>query len=83
MLQRIVSLGMVITLFLGIWKVLILVTNSEYPVIVVVSDDVEPHYNRGDLLLLTSWDEPIEAGDILAFKLSKYNVVIVHRAIIV
>lgn len=43
---------------------------------------MEPAFYRGDLLFLTNYqDEPIQAGEILVFKVKDRDIPIVHRVI--
>uniref|UniRef100_A0A0A9CSN0 Signal peptidase complex catalytic subunit SEC11 n=1 Tax=Arundo donax TaxID=35708 RepID=A0A0A9CSN0_ARUDO len=49
-LTQIISLGMIVTSALIIWKGLIVVTGSESPVVVVLSGSMEPGFKRGDIL---------------------------------
>ncbi|KAJ3065872.1 Signal peptidase complex catalytic subunit S11C [Quaeritorhiza haematococci] len=64
-----------------IWKGLSVVTNSESPIVVVLSESMEPSFARGDLLFLTLNDEPIRIGDICVFKIKNKEVPVVHRVI--
>ena len=66
-----------------IWKTLMVVTNSESPVVVVLSGSMEPAYYRGDILFLTFYDnEPVVPGDVVVFNLKGQEIPIVHRVII-
>ncbi|CAN0878338.1 Signal peptidase complex catalytic subunit SEC11C [Linum grandiflorum] len=47
LLSQGVSLGMIVTSALIIWKVLMCVTGSESPVVVVLSGSMEPGFKRG------------------------------------
>ena len=42
---------------------------AESPIVVVLSGSMEPAYYRGDLLLLTNYDEPIIPGDVVVYSL--------------
>jgi signal peptidase I len=63
---------MIIGSALMIWKTLMLLTNSESPIVVVLSGSMEPAYFRGDILFLTHYDGPIETGDFLREKKFKF-----------
>jgi signal peptidase I len=65
MLQQVINLGMIVSTALMIWKGLVLATNSESPVVVVLSGSMEPAFYRGDVLFLTLSSEPIAIGDIV------------------
>ncbi|THU91905.1 hypothetical protein K435DRAFT_780493 [Dendrothele bispora CBS 962.96] len=71
-----------------IWKGLSLVTNTESPVVVVLSGSMEPAFYRGDILFLTNprpeSEEPqslYKTGDILVYKIPGKDIPIVHRVI--
>ncbi|KAG6496085.1 hypothetical protein ZIOFF_043933 [Zingiber officinale] len=66
-LNQIVSLGMIVTSALIIWKGLMCVTGSESPVVVVLSGSMEPGFKRGDILFLHMSKDPIRAGEIVVF----------------
>jgi signal peptidase I len=62
-------------------------TTCESPVVVVLSESMEPAFARGDLLFLT-WGTPgalgarlVQPGDITVFKIKGRDIPIVHRAI--
>ncbi|AQK92852.1 Peptidase S24/S26A/S26B/S26C family protein [Zea mays] len=50
LLTQIISLGMIVTSALIIWKGLIVFTGSESPVVVVLSGSMEPGFKRVCLL---------------------------------
>lgn len=72
---------LVISSALMIWKGLAIYTNCESPIVVVLSESMEPAFQRGDLLFLTLGYEPIRAGDICVFKIQNKDVPIVHRVL--
>ncbi|KAJ1536561.1 Signal peptidase complex catalytic subunit, partial [Cladochytrium tenue] len=72
---------LILTSALMIWKGLAVFTNSESPIVVVLSESMEPAFQRGDLLFLTMGSEPVRAGEICVFKIKGKDVPIVHRVI--
>ncbi|GMK57814.1 hypothetical protein CspeluHIS016_0406480 [Cutaneotrichosporon spelunceum] len=69
---------------LMMWKALCLVTNSESPIVVVLSGSMEPAFYRGDILFLTNPpNTPYSIGDITVYKLpgDRNGTPIVHRVI--
>ncbi|PQM41756.1 signal peptidase complex catalytic subunit SEC11A [Prunus yedoensis var. nudiflora] len=76
-LTQAVSLGMIVTSALIIWKALMCVTGSESPVVVVLSGSMEP----GDILFLHMSKDPIRAGEIVVFNVDGREIPIVHRVI--
>lgn len=83
MILQVISLGMLLSGALITYKVFMLISNSESPIVVVLSGSMEPGVHRGDLLLLTNYEERqrLVAGDIVVYKLPERNVPIVHRII--
>lgn len=64
------------------YKVCILVSNSESPVVVVLTGSMEPSINRGDLLMLTNFErKALVSGDIVVYKIPGKEIPIVHRVI--
>jgi len=79
---QVLNFGMIISTALMIWKGLMVVTNSESPIVVVLSGSMEPAFYRGDLLFLTNHQEdPIKTGDIVVFKIEGRDIPIVHRVL--
>ncbi|KAK4785967.1 hypothetical protein SAY86_002656 [Trapa natans] len=80
-LSQVVSFGMIVTSALIIWKALMCVTGSESPVVVVLSESMEPGFKRGDILFLHMSEDPIRAGEIVVFNVDGRDIPIVHRVI--
>jgi len=76
-----ISLGMIVTSALIIWKGLMCFTGSESPVVVVLSGSMEPGFRRGDILFLHLGKAPIRAGEIVVFNVDGREIPIVHRVI--
>jgi len=72
---------MVVFSALMIWKGLMYATNSESPVVVVLSGSMETAFQRGDILFLTNYEDPIRVGEIVVFKVKDKDIPIVHRVI--
>jgi signal peptidase I len=67
---------------LAMWKGLSLVTNTESPIVVVLSGSMEPGFRRGDLLFLTLPPRtPLRVGDITVYNVPGAAIPIVHRII--
>ncbi|CAH8354532.1 unnamed protein product [Eruca vesicaria subsp. sativa] len=69
LLIQAVTLGMIVTSALIIWKGLMCVTGTESPVVVVLSGSMEPGFQRGDILFLTMTKDPIRTGEIVVFNI--------------
>ncbi|KAI4747313.1 hypothetical protein E4T50_02354 [Aureobasidium sp. EXF-12298] len=63
------------------WKAISLATGSRYPIVVVISESMEPTFSRGDLLLLWNRKQIVEVGDIPVCWLPGNPLPMVHRAI--
>ncbi|XP_008242758.1 PREDICTED: signal peptidase complex catalytic subunit SEC11C-like [Prunus mume] len=80
-LSQALTLGLIVTSALIIWKGLICMTGSESPVVVVLSESMEPGFARGDILFLHMNEDPIRAGEIVVFNVDGRDIPIVHRVI--
>ncbi|KAF8062310.1 hypothetical protein FPV67DRAFT_1696342 [Lyophyllum atratum] len=81
-LLQVLNFASVIASGLMIWKGLGLITNSESPIVVVLSGSMEPAFYRGDLLFLTNpVSERYHTGDITVYKIPGADIPIVHRVL--
>ncbi|PFH53452.1 hypothetical protein AMATHDRAFT_73288 [Amanita thiersii Skay4041] len=81
-LLQILNFASVIASGLMIWKGLGLITNSESPIVVVLSGSMEPAFYRGDLLFLTNPpNQRYQTGDITVYKIPGADIPIVHRVL--
>ncbi|TPX71898.1 hypothetical protein SpCBS45565_g00927 [Spizellomyces sp. 'palustris'] len=78
--HQLLSVLLVLSTAMMIWKGLALLTQTESPIVVVLSESMHPAFNRGDLLLLTN-PHPIHVGDIVVFKIDSKPIPVVHRVI--
>ena len=76
---QVLNLAMIVFSALMIWRALMVYTKSESPVVVVLSGSMEPAFQRGDILFLNNDDRPVEAGEIVVFKVEGREIPIVHR----
>ncbi|GAQ84972.1 Peptidase S24/S26A/S26B/S26C family protein [Klebsormidium nitens] len=81
LISQAISLGLIVSSALMIWKGLMVVTGSESPVVVVLSGSMEPGFRRGDILFLHMSNAPIRAGEIVVFNIDGRDIPIVHRVI--
>ncbi|GAA6049829.1 Signal peptidase complex catalytic subunit SEC11 [Rhodotorula toruloides] len=81
-LTQALNFAMVLSTALMMWKGLSIVCNTESPVVVVLSESMEPAIQRGDLLFLTMpRTAPLKHGDITVYKVPGSPIPIVHRVI--
>ncbi|EPQ51796.1 hypothetical protein GLOTRDRAFT_112311 [Gloeophyllum trabeum ATCC 11539] len=79
-LVQLLNFASVIASGLMMWKGLGLLTNTESPIVVVLSGSMEPAFYRGDLLFLTNPPNvPYQTGDITVYKVPGSPIPIVHR----
>ncbi|KAL6568059.1 hypothetical protein OROHE_003743 [Orobanche hederae] len=69
------SISMIVASALMIWKTLICITGSESPVVVVLSESMEPGFARGDILFLHMSRDPIRVGEIVVYNIDEMNFV--------
>ena len=88
MLTQVLNVLMVVSSALMIWKGMGVLTNSESPIgcfllikVVVLSESMEPAFQRGDLLFLTLSSRKDLIGDITVFKIKDKDIPIVHRVL--
>lgn len=81
LILQLVSLGLIVTSALIIWKSLIIFTGSESPVVVVLSGSMEPAFYRGDILFLYLAKRSTMLGEIVVFNIEGREIPIVHRVI--
>ncbi|GAB9468548.1 Signal peptidase i [Globisporangium polare] len=75
------NLAVVVLTALMIWKALMMYTQSESPVVVVLSGSMEPAFQRGDILYLDNNKPNLEIGDIVVYKVRGREIPIVHRVL--
>lgn len=78
-IEQFIAFGLIVVTALMIWKSLIVVFQSESPIVVVLSGSMEPGFYRGDLLLLFQSDSDFEIGQVIVFNIDKREIPIVHR----
>jgi signal peptidase len=75
------NLAMVVLTALMVWKALMVFTQSESPVVVVLSGSMEPAFQRGDILYLDNTKPSLDIGDIVVYKVRGRDIPIVHRVL--
>jgi signal peptidase len=81
LLFQLLNLSMIVFSALMIWKGLMVLTQSESPVVVVLSGSMEPAFHRGDILFLNNRRPRVDVGDIVVFKITGRDIPIVHRVL--
>ena len=81
MITQIIFIGIVVSNAFMMWKGLMLVTNSESPIVVILTGGMEPSFYRGDILFV-NWDYTNPSpGDIVVYKVPSQEIPIVRRVI--
>ncbi|XP_050226823.1 uncharacterized protein LOC126676628 [Mercurialis annua] len=80
-LSQTINLGLIVASTIMIWKALMCITGTESPLVVVISESMEPAFQRGDILFLHASKDPIRAGEIVVFNVEGEEIPIVHRVI--
>jgi len=80
-LYQTLQFALVICSALMIWKSLMIVTNCESPIVVVLTGSMRPAFWPGDLLFLWNHEEDIRVGDVVVYKLEGKEIPIVHRVL--
>ncbi|KAI4291179.1 signal peptidase I [Pancytospora philotis] len=62
-----------------IWKAICLFLGNDSPIVVVLSESMEPGFQRGDILFLKP--QVYKTGDIVVYQVYENAIPIVHRAI--
>ena len=83
LITQVLNLACIVLSALMMWKGLMVCTQSESPVVVVLSGSMEPGFYRGDILGLTLFDDPLRNADIVVFQIEGRDVPIVHRYVLV
>ena len=81
LLNQALTLAMVVSSALMMYKVLEIFTSTQMPVVVVLSGSMEPAFQRGDILFLDNSNPIIDVGDIVVFKIKDREIPIVHRVL--
>ncbi|UVC49617.1 signal peptidase [Theileria orientalis] len=79
-IEYLLSVTSMLFVALMFWKLTMLATGTDSPVVVVLSGSMEPAFYRGDILFLMKKNE-VNSGDIVVFKLEGREIPIVHRAL--
>lgn len=72
---------LVISTAVMLWESLAVITNSPSPIVVVISESMEPAFQRGDILFLWNRDEHIQVGEIAVCWFQGRDLPMVHRVV--
>eukprot|EP01156_Anaeramoeba_ignava_P004557 Anaeramoba_ignava/a232635_12.p1 GENE.a232635_12~~a232635_12.p1 ORF type:complete len:185 (+),score=41.30 a232635_12:35-589(+) len=80
-LRTYIRIGIAISVTVFIWNTLRVIMDCDGPVVVVLSESMEPGFYRGDILFVRNNKDPLKAGEIIVFKVKHQEIPIVHRVI--
>ncbi|KNE72278.1 signal peptidase I [Allomyces macrogynus ATCC 38327] len=80
-LLQVLNVLVIISSALVMWKGLSMWTNTESPIVVVLTTSMEPAFGRGDLLFLAKPTTEFQVGDIVVYALEGREIPIVHRVL--
>ncbi|ODV63730.1 signal peptidase complex catalytic subunit SEC11 [Ascoidea rubescens DSM 1968] len=78
-ISQLLQFALIVSSAFMIWKTLSVITNSESPIVVVLSGSMEPAFQRGDILFLNNRQTFVDAGDIVVYQIKHREIPIVHR----
>lgn len=81
LLQQCLTFLLILSTVFMSWKSLSLITDSPSPIVVVISESMEPAFQRGDILFLWNRDTVIEVGEIAVCWFRGRDLPMVHRVI--
>lgn len=80
-LQQLLPLLQMISALFMAYKGLSIVTNTQFPVHVVISESMEPVFQRGDIVFVSNRTNKIEVGEISVVWFPGAALPMVHRVI--
>lgn len=81
LLLQFVNASYSITTTYILWKLIGLYLLNDSPIVVVLSESMEPGFQRGDILFLKNIQSSYDIGDMTVFQINKNEIPIVHRNI--
>ncbi|KAJ3433502.1 signal peptidase complex catalytic subunit sec11 [Anaeramoeba flamelloides] len=78
-LRKMIQIAYLLSFALFLWNSLRIITDTEGPVVVVLSGSMRPAFHRGDILFVKNQKDPYQVGDIVVFKIPGKEIPIVHR----
>jgi signal peptidase len=81
--EVITAILIIAILYFGLRGTLMLLLNTETPMMAVVSNSMKPTFERGDLLIVEGISSPtdIRRGDIIVYRSESQGALIVHRVV--
>src|SRR5436309_1777647 len=78
---QVLNFALILSTSYMLWKGLSVITDSQSPIVVVLSGSMEPAFQRGDLLFLWNREKETHIGEIVVYNVKGKDIPIVHRVI--
>lgn len=78
---QVLNFALVLSTAFMLWKGLSVVTDSQSPIVVVLSGSMEPAFQRGDLLFLWNRAKETKIGEVVVYSVKGKDIPIVHRVV--
>jgi signal peptidase I len=80
-LKQLLPLLQIVSAVFMIWRGLCIVANTSHPIHVVISESMEPAFQRGDIIVVSNCTDKVEVGDIAVLWFPHLPLPMVHRVI--
>ncbi|EOD47473.1 Microsomal signal peptidase [Neofusicoccum parvum] len=78
---QVLNFALVLSTAFMLWKGLSVITDSQSPIVVVLSGSMEPAFQRGDLLFLWNRAKETKIGEVVVYSVKGKDIPIVHRVV--
>lgn len=78
---QVLNFALVLSTAFMLWKGLSVATDSQSPIVVVLSGSMEPAFQRGDLLFLWNRAKETRIGEVVVYSVKGKDIPIVHRVV--
>lgn len=78
---QVLNFALILSTAFMLWKGLSVAADSASPIVVVLSESMEPAFWRGDLLLLWNRGRETQVGEVVVYNVKGKDIPIVHRVV--
>lgn len=78
---QVLNFALVLSTAFMLWKGISVVSDSPSPIVVVLSESMEPAFTRGDLLFLWNRGVDTQVGEVVVYNVKGKEIPIVHRVV--
>lgn len=79
--SQLLNFGLILSTAFMLWKGLSVAADSPSPIVVVLSESMEPAFWRGDLLFLWNRGTDTQIGEVVVYNVQGKDIPIVHRVV--